>query len=161
MKCEGLNSTIKLVISILICQSAGIIGSFFTRSAISPWYAFLNKPTFNPPNWVFAPVWTILYTFMGVAFFLVWRKGLYVQGVKKALRVFLFQLVLNSLWSIVFFGAHSIVGGFTTIVILWLAIVWTIMEFFSVSKWAAALLVPYIAWVSFAAILNGALVFLN
>jgi len=152
---------IKFVISILTCQSAGIIGSFFTFPAIQEWYAFLNKPAFNPPNWVFAPVWTILYTLMGIAMFLVWTKGLHVPGVKKALSVFLFQLVLNSLWSIVFFGAHSIIGGFVIILILWSAIVWTIVQLFSVSKWAAALLIPYILWVSFAVILNCALVFLN
>ncbi len=152
---------IKFFISIFICQSAGIIGSFFTRSAISEWYAFLNKPSFNPPNWVFAPAWTTLYILMGIAMFLVWTKGLHAPGVKKALGVFLFQLALNSLWSIVFFGARSIIGGLVVIGILWVAIVWTIMHFFTLSKWAAALLVPYILWVSFAVILNCAFVFLN
>ncbi|HNX82649.1 MAG TPA: tryptophan-rich sensory protein [Candidatus Omnitrophota bacterium] len=152
---------LKLVISILICQCAGIIGSLFTIRSIPTWYAFINKPTFTPPNWVFAPVWTILFTLMGIAAFLIWRKGLRTPGVKYTLSIFLLQLALNSLWSIVFFGSRSIVGGLAVIVFLWLAIVWTIKRFSAISKPAAALLIPYIAWVSFAVILNVAFEILN
>jgi benzodiazapine receptor len=152
---------LKLFISILVCQCAGVVGVLFTRQSIPEWYAFINKPAFNPPNWVFAPVWTILYTMMGVAVFLVWRKGLNNPEVRGALLIFILQLVLNSLWSIVFFGNQSIVGGMVVIVLLWLVILWTMIRFFTVSKFAGALLVPYIAWVSFALILNVALVVLN
>jgi translocator protein len=153
--------TFKLVFSVLICQCAGAIGSMFTIPAIPQWYAFINKPSFNPPNWVFAPVWTILFSLMGIAAYLVWRKGLGAPGVKKALGIFLFQLALNSSWSVVFFGGRSILGGFAVIVILWIAILWTIKEFLPISRLAAALLVPYVLWVSFALVLNGAFVFLN
>jgi len=152
---------LKLVISILICQCAGIIGSFFTRRSIPEWYVVINKPVFNPPNWIFAPVWTSLFTLMGIAAFLVWRKGMRTPGVKRALNIFLLQLGLNSLWSIVFFGSRSIVGGLAVIVLLWLAIFWTIKEFLVISKPAAVLLIPYIAWVSFAFILNVAFLILN
>lgn len=152
---------IKLVISILICQCAGIIGAFFTRRSIPEWYAFLNKPAFNPPNWVFAPAWATLYTLMGISAFLVWRKGLRTPGVRNALTIFLLQLALNSLWSIVFFGNRSIVGGLVVIVILWLAILWAMIRFSALSKPAAVLLIPYIVWVSFALILNVAFVLLN
>jgi len=152
---------IKLVMSILICQCAGIIGSFFTRRSIPEWYVFINKPVFNPPNWVFAPVWVSLFIMMGIAAFLVWRKGLCTPGVRSALMIFLLQLVLNSLWSIVFFGNRSILGGLVVIVVLWLAILWAIIKFFAISKPAGVLLIPYIAWTSFAFILNVALVVLN
>jgi len=151
----------KLVFSVLICQCAGAIGSMFTIPAIPEWYAFINKPSFNPPNWVFAPVWTMLFTLMGIAAYLVWRKGLDEPGVKKALGIFIFQLALNSLWSIVFFGCRSIPGGFGVIVILWIAILGTIKEFLPISRLAGGLLIPYIAWVSFALVLNGAFVVLN
>ncbi len=151
---------LKLVISILICQCAGIIGSFFTTRSIPTWYAFINKPTFTPPNWIFAPAWTSLFTLMGIAVFFVWRKGIHTFGVKRALSIFLLQLGLNILWPIVFFGGRSIQGGLVVIVLLWLAIIWTIKSFFALSKLAAALLIPYIAWVSFALILNVAF-FLN
>lgn len=152
---------LKLIISILICQCAGIIGSFFTSRAIPEWYAFINKPAFNPPNWVFAPVWATLYTLMGISAFLVWRKGLGTPCVRSALMIFLLQLALNSLWSIVFFGNRSIVGGLSVIVVLWLAILWAIIRFYAISRPAAALLIPYIVWVSFALVLNVALVVLN
>jgi translocator protein len=152
---------LKLAISILICQSAGIIGSFFTRRSISEWYAHINKPAFNPPSRVFAPAWMTLYTLMGIAAFLIWRKGVKTAGVRSALGVFLFQLILNSVWSVVFFGGRSILGGLVVIVFLWLAIVWTIKSFQAISKPAAALLIPYIAWVTFALVLNVAILLLN
>ena len=152
---------IKLVLSIVICQCAGIVGALFTRRSIVEWYAFINKPAFNPPNWIFAPVWTILFVLMGIAMFLVWHKGLQMPGVKIALRIFLAQLFLNCLWSIAFFGGRSIGGGLAVIVVLWLAILWTIIRFFAISKAAAMLMIPYIVWVSFAVVLNIALVVLN
>ena len=161
IKQKSFRPVVKLLISIFVCHCAGGIGAVFTRQSIPEWYAFINKPSFNPPNWVFAPVWTILYTLMGVAMFLVWRKGLDAPGVKKALGVFLFQLALNSLWSIVFFGARSIRGAFFIILLLWLSILWTIVRFFYISRIAALLIIPYMMWVSFAVVLNMALVDLN
>ena len=152
---------LKLVISILICQCAGIIGALFTRQSIPEWYSYIIKPPFNPPNWVFGPVWTVLYVLMGIAAYLVWRKGYNKSGVRAALGIFLIQLGLNSLWSIVFFGGRSIIGGMVVIVLLWLAILRTMQAFFAVSKPACYILIPYILWVSFALVLNLAFLILN
>lgn len=149
-----LNNTFKLIIAIVISELAGVIGSIFTTPSITGWYAGIVKPTFNPPGWVFGPVWTTLFVFMGIAAFLVWKKGLERRDVKIALGVFVGQLVLNTLWSIIFFGLHSPGGALVEIVFLWLAILVTIVAFYKISKPAAWLLVPYIAWVSFAAYLN-------
>lgn len=144
----------KLVITVGVSQLAGLIGSLFTFSAIPTWYQTLHKPTFSPPNWVFSPVWTILYTLMGIAAFLVWQKGVKHKQVKQALFIFGSQLVLNALWSIIFFGFKSLLFAFFEIIFLWLAILGTILTFFRVYKPAAFLLIPYIFWVSFAAYLN-------
>ena len=144
----------KLVASIVICQGAGLIGSIFTTPAIPTWYAALRKPFFRPPNWLFAPVWITLFTLMGVSAFLVWRKGLDDQQVKVALSIFLVQLILNTSWSVVFFGLRSPLGGLIVISILWVAILLTILNFFKISMTAGLLLVPYILWVSFAGVLN-------
>lgn len=144
----------KLVASIIICQGAGLIGSIFTTPAIPTWYEALRKPFFRPPNWLFAPVWITLFTLMGISAFLVWRKGLGDPQVKVALSIFFVQLILNTLWSVVFFGLRSPLGGFIVIAILWVAILLTILNFYKISVTAGLLLVPYILWVSFAAILN-------
>jgi benzodiazapine receptor len=151
----------RFVISIAICQLAGIIGSVFTAPAVPTWYAVLNKPSFNPPNWLFGPVWITLYVLMGISLFLVWRKSLDIPAVKTGLTVFGAQLVLNILWSVAFFGLRSPVAGLLVIVALWIAILLTILRFTRVSEFAAILLVPYIVWVSFAAILNLSLFLLN
>ncbi|MBN1695397.1 tryptophan-rich sensory protein [candidate division WOR-3 bacterium] len=140
--------------SIIICQLAGIIGSIFTTPAIPTWYANINKPTFRPPNWVFAPVWTTLYLLMGIALFLVLRKGFNEKGIKIAVAVFALQLVLNSLWSFLFFGLESPFAAFIEIIFLWAAILISIILFFRISWVAGALLIPYILWVSFASVLN-------
>jgi translocator protein len=152
---------LKLFLSILICQCAGIVGSLFTRRSIPEWYVYIKKPAFNPPDWIFGPVWTLLYILMGIAVYLVWRKGFHKSGVRAALVIFLIHLGLNSLWSIVFFGGRSIIGGMVVIVLLWLAILRTMRAFFAVSKPACYLLTPYILWVSFALVLNLALLRLN
>jgi len=144
----------KLVASIIGCEAAGGIGSIFTTSAIPTWYATLQKPSFTPPNYVFAPVWLTLYLLMGISVFLVWRKGLAERGVKTALTVFLVQLILNILWSVIFFGLKSPLGGVIIIVLLWIAILITIIRFFRISPAAGGLLIPYIIWVSIAANLN-------
>lgn len=150
----GLAELFRLVVSIAICQAAGLVGSFFTRPAIPTWYATLQKPAFNPPNWVFGPVWTTLFLLMGIALFLVWRKGLQAEGVAVALVVFTIHLVLNVLWSFFFFGMRSPLAGFVAILILSVAICATIFTFGRVSRPASVLLIPYIGWVSFAAFLN-------
>ncbi|MGD1048469.1 MAG: TspO/MBR family protein [Candidatus Krumholzibacteriaceae bacterium] len=153
--------TIRLAASIVVCMLAGFIGSFATRAGIPVWYAGIQKPSFNPPSWVFGPVWTFLYILMAIALFLVWRQGLAVSGVRIALFVFFLQLVLNAVWSFAFFGARSPLAGLVVIIALWGAIVATIALFAPLSRWAAVLLVPYILWVSFAAILNWSIYVLN
>lgn len=145
---------LKLAASIVVCELAGIIGSIFTSPAIPTWYATLIKPSFQPPSWLFAPVWTILFILMGVAVFLVWRKGLEQRQVKIAIGVFIVQLILNTLWSIIFFGQQNPAGAFLEIIFLWIAIIATIFIFAKISRAAAWLLIPYILWVSFAGFLN-------
>lgn len=161
MKNTKTTNIIKLIISIVVCQCAGIIGSVFTTPAIPTWYAALQKPAFTPPNWLFAPAWITLYLLMGIAAFLVWRVGLENKRVRTALIIFLVQLVLNSLWSVVFFGLQSPLYGVIVIIILWLAILLTILKFARISSLAAWLLVPYILWVSFASALNISIWLLN
>lgn len=151
MKTQTIYEILKAAGAIIICQLAGIIGSFFTASSVSSWYTTLNKPSFNPPGWVFGPVWITLYTMMGISLYLVWRSGnrdWYVFG------IFGLQLVLNALWSILFFGMQSPMYAFIEIIILWASIIATIIIFFSVSRTASYLLIPYAVWVSFAALLN-------
>jgi benzodiazapine receptor len=142
----------KLIISILICLLAGFIGSFFTTPAITTWYTTLQKPSFAPPNWVFFPVWTSLFIMMGISLFLIWKKE--DKKVKTALYIFAAQLVLNAFWSVAFFGLKSPLMGLIEIIILWIAILATILSFNKISRTASYLLIPYILWVSFAAILN-------
>lgn len=156
-----MNNPIKLIIAIVVSELAGIIGSFFVTPSIAGWYSTLAKPALNPPNWVFGPVWTTLFALMGIAAFLVWKKGLNRKDVRIALGIFIGQLVLNSLWSIIFFGLHSPLGAFIEIIFLWLAILVTIIAFTKISKPAAWFLVPYILWVSFASYLNYMIWMLN
>lgn len=149
-----INNTFKLIIAIAVSELAGIIGSVFTTPSIAGWYVGIVKPALNPPAWVFGPVWTTLFVLMGIAAFLVWKKGLDRKDVKIALGIFIGQLILNTLWSIIFFGLHSPVGAFIEIIFLWLAILATIIAFARISRTAAWLLIPYILWVSFAGYLN-------
>jgi benzodiazapine receptor len=151
----------KLIVSILVCQLAGFIGSIFTRPAISTWYAGLLKPRFMPPDWVFAPVWISLYILMGVAAFLVWRRGLHHQVVRRALAIFGVQLALNILWSFLFFGLRSPLAGLIGISILGIAIILTVQSFLKVSRTSGLLLIPYFIWVSFATGLNLSIWWLN
>jgi benzodiazapine receptor len=152
---------VKLIVSIVVCQGAGVIGAIFTTPAIPTWYAGLKKPAFTPPNSVFGPVWVTLYLLMGVAVFLVWREGLGQQGVTTAFILFWVQLVLNVLWSVIFFGFKSLLGGMVVILLLWVAILANIVVFFGVSSIAGGLLIPYIIWVSIAANLNAQVWILN
>ncbi len=141
---------------VALCEAAGLAGTVFTLDAIPQWYATLVKPSFSPPNWLFGPVWTLLYLMMGTAAWLVWQR----QGT-AALKVFWLQLALNALWTPLFFGLHNPLAGLVCIVLMWLAIVWTIKTFWPISRTAALLLVPYLAWVSFATALNLAIYLLN
>ncbi len=156
-----ISNTFKLIIAVLACETIGIIGSLFTIPSIADWYAHLVKPALAPPNWIFGPVWTLLFMLMGVAMYLIWRKGLEWREIRIALGVFACQLLLNSLWSIIFFGLRSPVWAFVEIIFLWLAILTTIIVFAKISKPAAWLLAPYILWVVFAAYLNYAIYALN
>ncbi len=156
-----LNDFSKFVVALVVSESAGIIGTVFVAPSITGWYAGLARPEFAPPNWLFGPVWTILFALMGIAAFLVWRKGLERWDVKIALGIFLGQLVLNTLWSVIFFGMHFPGGALIEITLLWLAILATIIAFSKVSKPAAWLLAPYVLWVSFAAYLNYSIWMLN
>lgn len=143
-----------IVIAVTICLLIGFLAGFATQSSVDTWYATLNKPSFNPPNWLFAPVWTLLYILMGIAAGLVWAKGFYHVWVKTALYYFGFQLLFNALWSIVFFGFQEPFWALLVILVLMILILLTIKWFKIVSKPAAYLLLPYLLWVSFAMILN-------
>lgn len=156
-----LSRLLHLSFAILLCELAGIVGSVFTVPAITGWYGGIIKPALNPPAWVFGPVWTGLFLLMGISVFLVWEKGFKQKSVKVALGLFAAQLVLNTFWSIIFFGLHSPAGALVDIVLLWLAILATIFSFAKISSSAAWLLAPYILWVSFAVYLNLAIVMLN
>lgn len=152
---------IKLIVSLVICGVAAYSGSLFTTPKITTWYARLVKPSFNPPEWIFGPVWTALYLLLGVAAFIIWQQGLDQLRVKRALMAFLLQLVLNVLWSFVFFGMESTLGGLILIIVLWGAILLTVILFFRQSRQAGWLLIPYIVWVTFATVLNAAIFALN
>lgn len=174
----------KLFISILLCQLAGVVGSLFTVSAIPIWYAALDKPSFSPPNWVFGPAWLTLYTLMGIALYLVWKKEWRIENQifipkrkawnrwserfwtgdlqkQNVIAVFTVQLVLNALWSVIFFGLKQPAWAFFELLALWWAILYTIANFYRISKPAAWLLLPYILWVTFAGCLNFAIWILN
>lgn len=170
----------KLLVSIIICEFAGVVGGVFTARSVRVWYPALNKPFFNPPNWIFGPVWTILFVLMGISLFIVWEKNFAVKNNLTALDnkikrspsqwskelwsgkwqklniilVFGAQLVLNILWSAIFFGARNPALAFFELIMLWAAIIYTIINFYRVSKASAYLLVPYILWVTFAGVLN-------
>ncbi len=151
----------KFFVSLIICFGAGALGSIFTAGSIPDWYDKLNKPFFSPPNWVFGPVWSVLYFLMAISLFLVWNKKTTKSSVKLALLFFAIQIILNAVWSPVFFGLRSPMGGLVIIALLWIAIVLTIVSFFNISKLAGILLVPYVFWVSFATVLNYWIVVLN
>ncbi|WP_291868686.1 TspO/MBR family protein [Maribacter sp.] len=143
-----------IAISVGVCLVIGFLSSLVTQSSVNDWYITLNKPVFNPPNWLFAPVWSILYVLMGVAAGLVWAKGFYHLWVKTALYHFGFQLLLNALWSIVFFGLKEPLGALFIIIALLVMLTFTFKWFKVVNKTAAYMLIPYILWVSFATLLN-------
>jgi translocator protein len=149
----------KALVAVIGCLIIGAIGSFFTSASIPTWYASLAKPSFSPPNWIFAPVWTLLYVMMGISVFLVWEKR--DVGRRHAIKIFAIQLMLNLLWSVLFFYLRSPLAAFNEIIVLWFSIIMTIYFFYRISKPAAYLLAPYLLWVSFAAALNFAIYALN
>lgn len=144
----------KLAASLGYCYLAAFIGSMFTTPNVPTWYASLARPSFAPPDWVFAPVWTAIFTLMGISAYLVWREGTNDPRVKVGLAVFALQLAVNVTWSAAFFGLRSPLAGLVVIALLWALIALNIQKFREVSQTAAALLLPYIIWVSFAAVLN-------
>ena len=170
-------NAVRLLISIIICESAGVLGSVFTAPKIGAWYKALNKPSFNPPNWIFGPIWTVLFLLMGISLYLVWAKNWepknrifnfrkkawniwsqkFLDGKWKRANIILIfglQLVLNILWPVIFFGMQVPAAAFFELLMLWFAVLYIIINFYRVSKTAAYLLLPHILWVSFAGILN-------
>ena len=150
-----------LFLSLVITLSIGGIASFFTIPQIKGWYVYLHKPSFNPPNQVFGPVWTVLYILMGIAAYLVWVRRYQTTAFNKARNIYFIQLFFNFCWSIIFFGLHQILAAFVIIVLLWISIIFNIFAFAKISKAASNLLVPYLLWVSFAGVLNFAVYLLN
>jgi benzodiazapine receptor len=155
-----MRDVVGLLVSIVVCFAAAGLGSFATVDAIPTWYAALHKPSWNPPNQVFGPVWTLLYLMMALAAWLVWRAAGW-PAVRPALGMFAVQLALNVGWSVVFFGLHRPGWAFVEIVVLWAAILATLLLFRPISPRAALLLAPYLLWVSFASVLNLAVWRLN
>jgi translocator protein len=143
-----------LIVWFAVCFGAAWIGSSATMPEIRGWYAMLEKPSFNPPDWIFGPVWTALYALMAISAWLIWQPSGFNGGAVVPLGVFLGQLVLNTLWSILFFGQHNIGGALVDIALLWLSILAMIVLFYRRHRAAGLLQLPYLAWVSFASVLN-------
>lgn len=157
-----MNKYLKIIYCVAICLAVGYLSSNVTQSSIKTWYPTIEKPIFNPPSWVFAPVWTMLYIMMGVAAGMVWNKlESNKELVKKGLLFFTVQLLLNALWSYLFFGLNNILLAFLEIILLWLIMYETYNIFKQIDKKASYLLIPYLAWVGFATILTGTIYFLN
>ena len=150
----------KLILCLLFTIGVGSLSSVFTISEIPNWYASLQKPAFNPPNWIFGPVWTVLYTLMGIALYLVWKKPI-SKDRNTGIAIFMIQFTLNFFWTIIFFKYHQLGWALIEILMMWLSILLTIILFWKSSTLAASLLIPYLAWVSFATLLNAAIMQLN
>ena len=145
---------IRLIICIGVCEAAGMLGGIFTAESVRTWYVGLTKPSFSPPNWLFAPVWIALYALMGIALYIVWEKRSSLEVSAFVFIAFFLQLLLNVLWSFVFFGLRSPLWGFVEIAVLWAAILLTMILFWRISQTAGALLIPYLVWVTFASVLT-------
>lgn len=159
LKLSKMNNTLKLIISLAIPQAVGGLGAIFTAPAVRTWYQTLNKPSWNPPDWLFAPAWTILYVLMGIACFLVWKSKSPFR--KRLLTVYGLQLFMNGLWSPAFFGLQNPLLGLLIIIPLWVLILVCILQFRKASDTASILMIPYLLWVTFAASLNSAIWWLN
>ena len=149
---------LKVLFLVFLTELVGIVGSVFTIPAIPGWYSTLNKPFFSPPNWLFGPVWTLLYLMMAVSFYLVLRLGWKKAKVREALKYFLIQMTLNFAWSPAFFGLRSSILGLLIIICMWVFVLLTIRKFFRLSRLASYLLIPYFCWISFATVLNASMV---
>ncbi|TBX70618.1 tryptophan-rich sensory protein [Flavobacterium silvisoli] len=157
-----MQKTLRIATVIMTCLAVGYFSSIVTRDNIPTWYALLNKPVFNPPNWVFAPVWTVLYVLMGYAAGRIWNLiDRDEANVKRAFIFFLVQLALNALWSFLFFGLQNPMLAFFEILLLWTMIFETYSQFKRIDKVASYLLLPYLAWVSYATVLTGSIWYLN
>jgi translocator protein len=157
-----MNKGIKIAIWVVICLVVGYVSSMYTRSSITTWYPTLEKPFFNPPNWLFAPVWIMLYILMGVSAGLVWQKiDTQKELVKKGLFFFTIQLILNGFWSVLFFGWNNILLSLIEIILLFLFLFETYLTFKKLDKTSSLLLIPYMVWVIFASILTASIYFLN
>lgn len=154
-------SYVRLLGCIVLCEGAGIVAGILTAQSVRTWYPMLHKPWFTPPGWVFGPTWTLLYLLMGISLYIVWTNREVDKGKRTALFIFFIQLTLNPLWSFVFFGLRSLLGGFIEIVALWIFILLTMVFFWRLSRAAAYLLVPYFFWSTFAAVLNFSIWSLN
>ena len=155
-----MNRYLKLTLCLLLPLIVGGVAGYATATSIGTWYAQLNKPFFNPPNWLFGPVWTVLYILMGVSFYLILQSTKNIDR-RKAIYVFVIQLFLNFWWSFLFFKFHLLFIALVEIVLIWVSIVTMISRFKNVNKTAAYLQIPYLLWVSFATALNGAIWWLN
>lgn len=151
----------KILLFTFLCLAIGYISGMTTRDAISDWYVFLTKPPFTPPNWLFAPVWTSLYLIMGISAGVVWHQGWNRKEVKLALGIFGAHLVLNTLWTQLFFGFQTPFWAMIEIILLWISILWYSIHFYRIKKWTGLIQLPYLIWVSFASVLNAAIVYLN
>jgi len=152
----------RILLCVVICLAVGYLSSITTQSSIKTWYPTIEKPIFNPPNWVFAPVWTLLFILMGIAAGRVWNQlETNKELVKKGLLFFAVQLALNALWSYLFFGLQNIFLALIEIILLWLVIFETYLIFKQIDKKASYLLLPYLAWVGFATILTASIFWLN
>lgn len=151
---------IKLIVSLFLPLCVGVVAGIFTSQAVPTWYATLNRPFFNPPNWVFGPVWTTLYILLGISFFLIWKEEA-TKARDLAIKVFLIQMLLNFAWSFIFFYFNLIGAALIEIILLWISIALMIYLFYKIKRFAAYLNIPYFLWVSFATILNAGYYFLN
>lgn len=156
-----MTAAIALIVAVALPVLVGVFGSIFTVSAVKEWYPTLVRPSFAPPSWVFGPVWTVLYVMMGVASWLVWRQGATEPGVRRALTLYAVQLAFNLAWSWLFFGIQRPFFALLEIAVLLVLIGTTTLLFASVSRAAAVLMLPYLAWVAFATVLNGSFWWLN
>lgn len=156
-----MNNTAKLILAIVIPLAVGFISGFFTITGVGSWYQTIQRPSWNPPNWIFGPVWTTLYVMMGIALYLIWKADVSSSLKNYAILLFTLQLILNFFWSFIFFNQQQPCWAFAEIVALWVLILFTIFAFAKINSLAAWLLVPYISWVSFAAMLNYAIWKLN